>query len=87
MWVLHFLTDSHSRNSSGKAHSEGSAIELNFLNVVDLSKYIIYTYNRLGSSVQYEIQQLFVESNGTPEAEKRRVVSAHKSEYQHEVTS
>ena len=53
MWVLHFLTDSHSRNSSGKAHSEGSAIELNFLNVVDLSKYIIYTYNRLGSSVQY----------------------------------
>ena len=53
MWVLHFLTDSHSRNSSGKAYSEGSAIELNFLNVVDLSKYIIYTYNRLGSSVQY----------------------------------
>ena len=35
--------------------------------------------------MQYEIQQLLVESNGIPEQEKRRVVSAHKSEYQHAV--
>ena len=32
---------------------------------------IIDTYDRLGSSVQYEIQQLLVESNGTSEEETR----------------
>ena len=56
---------------------------MRFQNVVDLSKYIIDTCDRLGSSVQYEIQQLLVESNGIPEEEKRRVVSAHKSKYRH----
>ena len=32
-----------------------------------------------------EIQQLLVENNGIPEEEKRRVMSAHKTEYQHPV--
>ena len=35
--------------------------------------------------MQYEIQQLLVESNGIPEEEKRRAVIAHISEYQHAV--
>ena len=35
--------------------------------------------------MQDEIQRLLVQSNGTPEEEKRRVVNAHKSEYQHAV--
>ena len=34
--------------------------------------------------MQYEFQELSVESNGIPEEEKSRVVSAEKSEYQHE---
>ena len=63
----YFLTDSHSKNSSGKADPKGRAILLRFQNVIGLSKYIIDTYDRIGSSVQYEIQQLFVESNGIPE--------------------
>ena len=41
--------------------------------------------NRLGRSVQYEIQETLVDSSGIPEKEKQRVVSAHKSEYQHAV--
>ena len=69
----------------GKADPKRSAILLRFQNVVDLAKYIIDTYDRLGSSVQYEIQQLLVEYNGIPQEEKRRVLSAHKSEYQHAV--
>ena len=59
------------RNSSGKADPEKSAILIRFQNVSDLSKYIIDTYDRLGSSVQYEIQQLLVESNGMSEEETR----------------
>ena len=51
----YFAIDSHSRNSSGKANARGSAILLRFQNIVDLSKYIINTYDRLGRSVQYEI--------------------------------
>ena len=47
-----------------------------------MSKYFIDTYDRLDSSVQYEIQQLLVKSNGIPEEEKCRVVSVHKCEYQ-----
>ena len=58
---------------------------MRFQNVIDLSKYIIDIYDRLGRSVQYEIQQLLVENNGIPEEEKRRVTSTHKSEYQHTV--
>ena len=76
------MIDWHSQNSSGKADPEESAILLRFQNIVDLSKYIIGTYDRLGSSVQYEIQQLLFETNGIPEEEKRRVVSSHKSQYQ-----
>ena len=72
-------------NSSGKADPEKSAILIRFQNVSDLSKYIIDTYDRLGSSVQYEIQQLLVESNGMSEEETRWVVKARKSEYQHTV--
>ena len=75
----YFLIDSHSRNSSGKPDPEGFAILLRFQNVVDLSKNIIDTYDRLGSSVQYEIHQLLVESNGMPEEEKPTVMSVHKS--------
>ena len=48
-------------------------------------EYTIDTYDRLGSSVQYLIQQLLVESNGIPEEAKCRVVSSHKSKYQHAV--
>ena len=73
-----FWKDSHeqniinlTRNSSGKADPEKSAILIRFQNVSDLSKYIIDTYDRLGSSVQYEIQQLLVESNGMSEEETR----------------
>ena len=73
-----FWNDSHeqniinlTRNSSGKADPEKSAILIRFQNVSDLSKYIIDTYDRLGSSVQYEIQQLLVESNGMSEEETR----------------
>ena len=73
-----FWNDSHeqniinlTRNSSGKADPEKSAILIKFQNVSDLSKYIIDTYDRLGSSVQYEIQQLLVESNGMSEEETR----------------
>ena len=73
-----FWNDSHeqniinlTRNSSGKADPEKSAILIRFQNVSDLSKYIIDTYGRLGSSVQYEIQQLLVESNGMSEEETR----------------
>ena len=80
-----FLINSYSRNSSEKFDPKGSAILLRFQNVVDLSKNITDTCGRLDSSVQYEIQQLLLERNGTPEEEKRRVVSAHKSEYQHAV--
>ena len=80
----HCLIDSHSQNSCGKADPEGSPMLLRFLNVVLLSKYIIDTYDRLGSSVQYEIKQLLVESNVIPDEEKC-VVNAHKSEYQHAV--
>ena len=58
---------------------------MRFHNVIDSSKYIIDTYDRLGRSVKYEIQQLLVENNGIPEEEKRRVMSAHKTEYQHPV--
>ena len=76
------MIDWHSQNSSGKADPEESAILLRFQNIVDLSKYIIDTYDRLGSSVQYEIQQLLFETSGIPEEEKRRVVSSHKSQYQ-----
>ena len=65
------MIDSHSLNSSGKADPEGSAILLRFCNVIDSSKYIIDTYDRLGRSVKYEIQQLLVENNGIPEEEKR----------------
>ena len=57
----YFLIDLHSRISSDKADPEESTILLKFQNVVDLSKYIIDTYDRLDSYVQYEIQQLFVE--------------------------
>ena len=70
-----FWNDSHeqniinlTRNSSGKADPEKSAILIRFQNVSDLSKYIIDTYDR---SVQYEIQQLLVESNGMSEEETR----------------
>ena len=73
-----FWNDSHeqniinlTRNSSGKADPEKSAILIRFQNVSDLSKYIIDTYDRLGSSVQYEIQQLLVESNDMSEEETR----------------
>ena len=73
-----FWNDSHeqniinlTRNSSGKADPEKSAILIRFQDVSDLSKYIIDTYDRLGSSVQYEIQQLLVESNGMSEEETR----------------
>ena len=73
-----FWNDSHEQNiinltrsSSGKADPEKSAILIRFQNVSDLSKYIIDTYDRLGSSVQYEIQQLLVESNGMSEEETR----------------
>ena len=73
-----FWNDSHeqniinlTRNSSGKADPEKRAILIRFQNVSDLSKYIIDTYDRLGSSVQYEIQQLLVESNGMSEEETR----------------
>ena len=58
---------------------------MRFQKVTDLSKYIIDTYDRLGSSVQYEIQQLLVKSSDIPKEEKRRVVSAHKCKYQHAV--
>ena len=34
--------------------------------------------------MQYEFQELLVESTGIPEEEKSRVVSAEKSEFQHE---
>ena len=34
----------------------------------------------------YEIQEILVDSSGIPEKENQRVMSAHKSEYQHEVT-
>ena len=54
-------------------------------NVIDLSKYTIDTYDRLGSSVQYEIQQILVENTGIPEEKKRRAMSADKSDYQHAV--
>ena len=81
----YFLIDSHSRNSNGMTDPEGSAMLLRFQNVVELSKYIIETYDRIGSSLQYEIQQLLVETNGIPEKEKRRVVSSHEFEYQHAV--
>ena len=74
------LIESHSQKSSGSAHPKGSVILLYFQNVGDLSRYIIDTYDRLGSSLQYEIQQLLVESNGIPE-EKHRIVSAHKAGY------
>ena len=73
-----FWNDSHeqniinlTRNSSGKADPEKSDILIRFQNVSDLSKYIIDTYDRLGSSVQYEILQLLVESNGMSEEETR----------------
>ena len=69
------LIDSHSQNKIGKADPEGSAILLRFQNVADLLKYIIDSYDRLGSSVQYETQQLLLESNGISEEEKRRVVN------------
>ena len=81
----YFVVDSHSRNSSGKADLRGSAILLRFQSVVDLSKYIIDTYDRSGKSVQYEIQEILVDSSGIPQKEKQRVVSSHKSEYQHAV--
>ena len=73
-----FWNDSHeqniinlTRNSSGKPDPEKRAILIRFQNVSDLSKYIIDTYDRLGSSVQYEILQLLVESNGMSEEETR----------------
>ena len=81
----YFVIDSHSRNSSGKADPRGSAILLRFQSVVELSKYIIDTHDRLGTSVQHEIQEILVDSIGIPEIEKQRVVSAHKSEYQYAV--
>ena len=34
--------------------------------------------------MQYQFQELLLESNGIPEEEKSRVGSAEKSEYQHE---
>ena len=54
--------------------------------VVDLSEYIIDTYDRLGRSVQYEIQEILVDSNDIPEKGKQKTAIAHKSEYQHAVT-
>ena len=81
----YFLIDSYSQNSSGKVDPNRSSIVMRFQNVVYLSKYIIYTYYSLDSSVQYEIQKLLLENNGIQEEEKRRVVSAHKSEYQQAV--
>ena len=50
-----------------------------------MSKCIIDTHDRLGSSAQYEIQQHLVQSNDIAEEEKPRVMSAHKSEYLHAV--
>ena len=57
----YFLIDLHSRNSTGKADPEESTILLRFQNVADLSKYIIDTYDRLDSCVQFEIQPIFFE--------------------------
>ena len=85
MFQLFEVNNSHSGNSSGKVDPRGSAILLSFQNVVDLSKYIIDTYDSLGRSVQYKIQEILVDSSGIPEKQKQRVVSAHKSEYQHAV--
>ena len=62
-----FVIDSHNRSRSGKADPRGSGILLRFQNVVDLSKYINDTYDRLGRSVQYEIQEILVYSSGIPE--------------------
>ena len=81
----YFLTHSHCRNSCDKADPKRIIKLLRFQNVADLSKCIVDTYERLDSSVQYEIQQFLVESSGIPEDENLRVVSAHKSEYQHVV--
>ena len=69
----YFVIDSHSRNIIVKADAKGSAILLRIQNDVHLSKYIIDTYDRLGRSMQYEIQEIFFGSSGTPEKENREL--------------
>ena len=68
-----FVIDSHNRNIIGKVDPKGSAILLRFQNVVHLSKYIIDTYDRLGRSMQYGIQEIFFGNSGIPEKENREL--------------
>ena len=55
---------------------------MKFQNVVELSKYIIEIYSRSGSLIQYRIRQVLIKVDEISNDEKRKVVVAHKSEYQ-----